>query len=53
MAIACVAMLAYCALSAWLARRPRVPVWLAAAVSWIAWLAVALVLYVAVGGARP
>jgi hypothetical protein len=35
------AMLVYCAACIELAKRPRVPVWLAAGLCWITWLAVA------------
>lgn len=45
--IACAAMLAYCAACVALTRRTRVPVWLAAAASWLAWGGTAAVLYAA------
>jgi hypothetical protein len=45
MAIACAAMLAYCATAVVLTRAREVPVWAAAAGSWAAWFAVAIALW--------
>lgn len=47
MVIGGVAMLIYAGLSAWLASNDKIPVWLAAAGAWIAWLAFVFVVWVA------
>ena len=47
MVIGGVAMLVYAAVSAWLAKHERIPVWLAAGGAWIAWLALVFVAWVA------
>ena len=47
MVIGGVAMLIYASLSAWLASKDKVPVWLAAGGAWIAWLAFVFVAWVA------
>jgi hypothetical protein len=47
MVIGGVAMLLYSAVSAWLAKHERIPVWAAAGGAWIAWLALAFIAWFA------
>lgn len=52
-AASCAAMIAYCTACVILTKREDLPVWLGAALAWVAWLATAVLSWLALRGSLP